>query len=168
MRRTLNALYLGSGILAAVFLALIAISILTQIVGRALGLVVDATEFSGFCLAASTFLGLAYALREGTHVRVGLVIEWLPAGWRRTLECLVCLFSAGSVGWLAWCAAAYTHQSYEFGDLSPGLLAAPLWIPQAGMALGLTIMTLALLDEGIRLLRHGRASYLDNAKGSLE
>ncbi|GHB11206.1 TRAP transporter small permease [Salinicola rhizosphaerae] len=168
MRRTLDALYLTSGVLAALFLMLIAVSILAQIAGRAMGGVIDATEFSGFCMAASTFLGLAYALRGGAHVRVGLLIEALPAHWRRRLESFVCAFSAGILGWLAWCAGTYTLQSYEFGDLSPGLIAAPLWIPQVGMTLGLIVMTIALVDEFWRLARHGHATYIDNDAGSLE
>lgn len=168
MRKRLDAIYLGSGVLAAVFLAMIAISILAQIVGRALGGVIDATEFSGFCLAASIFLGLAYSLRGGAHVRVGLLIEALPDAWRHALECFVCAISAITLGWLTFCAAIYTQQSYAFGDLSPGLIAAPLWIPQVGMTLGLGLMTVALVDELWRLARHGHATYLDNDTGSLE
>ncbi|MFC0269596.1 TRAP transporter small permease [Kushneria aurantia] len=168
MRKSLDSLYLASGVLAAIFLALIAVSILFQIVGRSLGLVVDATEFSGFCLSASTFLGLAYSLRHGAHVRVGLLVDALSGSWRRLLESFVCAVSAGVVGWLCWCAALYTQQSYEYGDLSPGLIAAPLWIPQLGITLGLAIMTVALLDELYRLIRYGRANYIDNDSGSLE
>lgn len=168
MRKVLDALYLTGGVLAALFLALIALSILAQIMVRFFGGVFDATEFSGFCLAASTFLGLAYALRGGAHVRVGLLVEALPAAWRRAFECLVCIVSAVTLGWLTWCAAGYTVQSYAFGDLSPGLIAAPLWIPQVGMTLGLALMTVALVDELWRLARHGHASYIDNDGGSLE
>ncbi|MBZ9558510.1 MULTISPECIES: TRAP transporter small permease [unclassified Modicisalibacter] len=168
MRALLNGLYLASGVFAALFLALIGVSILVQIGGRALGFVVDATEFSGFCLAASTFLGLANALRHGTHVRVGLLVQALGERARRIVELVVCLIAAGVVGWLCWCAALYTRQTYDFCDISPGLIAAPLWIPQTGMTLGLAIMAVALLDDAWQHLRGATASYIANDQGALE
>lgn len=168
MRTLLNALYLSSGVIAAAFLALIGVSILFQIGGRAMGLVVDATEFSGFCLAASTFLGLANSLRNGTHVRVGLLVQSLGEHVRRGVEFVACLISAIVVGWLCWCGALYTLQTYDFGDISPGLIAAPLWIPQTGMTIGLAIMTIALLDDACQHLRGATASYIANDQGALE
>jgi hypothetical protein len=53
-----------------------------------------------------------------------------------------------------------TLTSYRIHDVSQGLVAVPLWIPQSGMALGLTIMAIALLDDLIAVLRHGTPSYL--------
>jgi len=39
------------------------------------------------------------------------------------------------------------YDSFLFGDTSPGLMAVPFWIPQVGMALGASIMTIGLIDE---------------------
>ncbi|HUX24648.1 MAG TPA: TRAP transporter small permease, partial [Burkholderiales bacterium] len=65
MRRFLDVLYTGSGILAGVFLILIAVLTLAQIGGRLLDF--DAysyDDFAGFCMAASSFLGLAHTYRR--------------------------------------------------------------------------------------------------------
>ncbi len=48
-----------------------------------------------------------------------------------------------------------THDSWRFGDLSPGLLAVPIWIPQSVMLAGLTILTIAFVDE-LALILKGR------------
>lgn len=166
-RRLLEGLYFSSGVLAALFLALLAISIIAQIIGRLAGVAVDATEFSGFCMAASSFLGLGYTLRLGGHVRVGMLVETLSEPYRTRLEALVCAFSALLVGWLAWCALKLVLESWVFGDLSPGLLAMPFWIPQSAMALGLGILAVALCDELVSLLRGRSARYIDRGDGAL-
>jgi len=70
MRTFLDRLYLISGYLAALFLLAIGATIVLQIIGRFFGVAIDSTELSGFCLAASSFLGLAYALKGGPHVPV--------------------------------------------------------------------------------------------------
>ena len=54
MRKFLDLLYTGSGILAGVFLVLIAALSLTQICGRLLGFYAYSfDDFAGFCMAAS-------------------------------------------------------------------------------------------------------------------
>lgn len=168
LRRALNGLYSLSGILAAFFLFLIGASIFAQMVGRFFGYAVDATEFSGFSMAASSFLGLAYALRNGAHVRVDILLQNLPLPVQRVLEILCCFAGALFVGYATWCAVTFTLESHEYGDLSPGLLAAPLWIPQTGMSIGLGLLTLALVDDLVVLLRGGMPSYLTNEHASLE
>ena len=86
MRRALDLLYRTCGGLAAMFLAAIAILILTQVVARLTGFFLPAaSDFAGFCLAASSFLALAYTFRAGTHIRVVLLLQRLPAAWRRGL-----------------------------------------------------------------------------------
>lgn len=160
MRIFLDGLYRLSGGLAASFLAAIGLSIVAQVVGRQLGYNVDATGFAGFCLAASTFLGLGYSMRHGAHVRVTLVIDSLPPKLKRILEGWVCLCSLIILSWLTWKAVIFTWQGYVFGEVSPGLIAIPLWIPQSGMVIGLAVMTVAVLDDLIGVLVKREISYL--------
>jgi TRAP-type C4-dicarboxylate transport system permease small subunit len=167
-RRVLDFAYGLSGLLGAFFLAAIAVTIVGQIVARFVGLTMDSTELAGFCLAASTFLGLAYTFRGGAHIRVTLLIGPLAAAPRKWVELWCCGAGALIVGYLAWHAVAFAFQSWEFGDISPGLLAAPFWIPQSGMALGLVILTVALVDETIAVARGREPIYETNAETALE
>jgi len=159
MRKILDGFYLGCGYLAAFFLAMIAVGTVVQVAGREMGKAVEMTELSGFCMAASTFLGLAYTLRSGTHVRVDLFAHRLGPRIRRLLELWATLAGAAVVGGLTCAFAKFTWQSYAFHDVSPGLLAIPFWIPQSGVLLGLFGFTVAFLDDAARILRRGRPSF---------
>ena len=152
MRRALDGLYSSSGLLSAFFLMMIGVTILLQIAGRLLNFAFDATEISGFCMAASTFLGLAYTLRAGAHIRVNLLVGKLAGPNRRLVEIWCCTLGAATFAFFAANAWLMAYESFLFGDTSPGLMAVPFWIPQIGMALGASIMTIGLVDELVQTL----------------
>jgi TRAP-type C4-dicarboxylate transport system permease small subunit len=161
MRRFLDWLYTGSGILAGIFLILIAALSLAQISGRVLGF--DAYSFdyfAGFCMAASSFLGLAHTYRRNEHIRVAMLIDRFHGRARRTLETLCLGTSTFLVCYFAWYAIDMAWTSHIINDVSQGLVPVPLWLPQSGMALGLIIMAIALLDDLLVLLAGGTPSYL--------
>ena len=70
MRKILDLLYLVSGAIAATCLFLIAVTIVAQVIGRIVGVTIDSTESGGFFLAGTTFMGMAWTLKTGGHVRV--------------------------------------------------------------------------------------------------
>ena len=160
MRRALDRLYGFCGGLAALFLAAIAVLILAQIVARLLGLFVPAaSDFAGFCLAASSFLALAYTFRAGGHIRVTLVLQRIPQRWRRGCDLASLAIAASLVGYFAWYTVGLVQDSWHYNDLSEGLVPVPLWIPQSAMAAGLIVLAIALVDELVNVLRGGKASY---------
>jgi TRAP-type C4-dicarboxylate transport system permease small subunit len=161
MRKSLEWLYTGSGILAGVFLVLIAALSLAQICGRLLGFAAYSfDDFAGFCMAASSFLGLAHTYRRNEHIRVALVVDRFSGGKRRLLETLCLAASTFLIGFFAWYATDMASTSYAIDDVSQGLVPVPLWVPQSGMALGLVIMSIALLDDLVTVLTGGTPSYL--------
>jgi len=167
MRRLLDRLYTGSGIAAGLCIVLMALLILAQIVGRWFDIVIPSTEdFSGFLLAAASFMALAYTLRSGGHIRVTLVIGHIHGGVRHLLEGIILLLALLLVGYATGSCTYLVYESWLFDELSQGYIPVPLWIPQLPMALGLLILSTALLDELILLLRGGRPSYLDHDEGS--
>ncbi|UOM36481.1 TRAP transporter small permease [Acuticoccus sp. I52.16.1] len=159
LRQSLDGVYLVSGVLAGLFLMGIALSIIAQIIGRFAGVTIDGTELAGFCMAASTFLGLAYTLKAGTHVRVTLATRALPAVLKRGVEVVCCLIGLAASAYFTYFAIKLVLQSYQFGDVSPGLIAAPFWIPQLGMATGGTLLAIAFVDELIIVLQGGTPGY---------
>lgn len=161
MRPALDFLYRLSGGLSAFFLAMIGVSILCQIGGRFFNITFDATEISGFCMAASTFLGLAYTFNAGAHIRVNLLIGKFEPQNRRMIEIWCC-----GIGFLAFVFFAFnawemTIDSLSFGDTSPGLMAVPFWIPQVGMSLGVSIMAIGFLDELVQVLKGKIPDFAD-------
>jgi TRAP-type C4-dicarboxylate transport system permease small subunit len=160
MRAALDALYRLSGLVAGFFLVAMAALSLMQIVGRLLGYAAHSfDEFAGYAMAASSFLGLAWTFRANEHIRVTLAIERARGGLRRAVE-IACLVAAiAIVGFFAWAAIDMTWTSYQLNDVSMGLVPIQLWIPQSGMALGLAIMVVALVDDLVVVARGAAASY---------
>lgn len=152
MRPALDAVYRMSGLLSAFFLMMIGVTILAQIAGRLLNFTFDATEISGFCMAASTFLGLAYTLNAGAHIRVNLLVGRFGPQIRRRIEIWCCAIGSAAFVFFSFKAWEMAWESFLFGDTSPGLMAVPFWIPQIGMALGATIMAIGLIDQLVQTL----------------
>ncbi|HYF89269.1 TRAP transporter small permease [Azospirillum sp.] len=160
MRTALFILYRTAEILGAVALAAIAVLIITQVGSRLVGrMVPGADELAGYCMAASFFLMLGPALRRGSHIRVGVLVERLHGAPRRAFELACLTFGTALSAYFAWYWLRMTYDSYDFGDLSQGVLPIPLWIPQALMAAGLVVLVIALLDDLVTVLRGGDASY---------
>ncbi len=160
MRRTLNMLYQGSGLLAGFFLVWVAILSLTQIVGRLLGYGAHSfDEFAGYGMAASSFLGLAWTFRCNEHIRVTLAIGRARGGLRRAFEVLCLVVAAILIGFFCWHTMSMVWTSFELNDVSQGLMPVKLWIPQSGLALGLMVMLIALIDDLLVALRGGTPSY---------
>lgn len=163
MRRALDILYALTGLLAAAALVSIALLILAQVGLRAIGLQLQsADDFAGYALVATTILGLAPTYRHNAHIRVGLLIERFPVGTapRQLLERLVTAGSALLVGWAAWTSLKFVHESYIYNEMSQGLLAIPLWMPQSAMAFGFVVFFIALLDDLATDLAGGTQSHL--------
>lgn len=160
LRSLLDGLYRLSGYLAGFFLAAIGALIVAQIVGRFIGVAIDAIEVSGFCMAASTFFGLASAFKHGTHIRVNLLIRRFSGTPRKTAELWCTGIGALAAGYFSYQAIAMVWDTFSFGDMTKGLIIMALWIPQLAMATGAVILTLALADEFVLVLRGREPSYV--------
>ena len=161
MRAALNRLYLASGVLGAACIVAIVAMIVLQIVSRLFGFYVPATdEFAGALLAASAFLGLAYTLRQGAHIRVRLLLMRLAPRWRRVTE-LVCLVT-GTVlmAGIAWYMALDTYYAWKLNDYTGVSIAIPKWTLLAPMAIGAVMLFIAFVDDLIVALVGGTPSYI--------
>lgn len=154
MRTLFDRLFEATGWLAGLFMIGTLLAVLSSIFGRmvpALDLH-GADAYAGYCMAASAFLALATTLRRGEHIRVTLIINRLSdAGYRRMdIFCHVVALVVSSA--LAWYSIQLVQQSLTYNDISTGLDATPLWIPQIGMAVGTTVLALAFVAELVDLL----------------
>jgi len=160
IRRGLNALYLGAGYLAGLFLLAIFALMIGLSAGRQVGLNIPAgDDLVAWCMAATAFLGLAHTFKSGEMIRVGLLFDRLRGGSRRALELFALALAAVLVGFFAWNAARLTYDSWRFNDLAQGAVAVPLWIPQLGYAGGLAVLFVAVVDELVRVLGGRRPTY---------
>ena len=160
MRTTLNTIYRLSGVAAGFFLVMIGVLSLMQISARLLGFAAHSyDEFAGYCMAASTFLGLAWTLRCNDHIRLTLLLAETRGAARRSMEVLCLAIGAAIIGYFAWSTIDMTWTSFVLREPSQGLVPVLLWIPQSGMALGLTVLWIALADDLVVVLSRGQPSY---------
>jgi len=148
--------------LAGACIVLITVMILAQIVGRWFGIIIPSTEdFSGYLLAAASFLALAYTFRHGGHIRVTLLIHNLPSIWQRRLMLLTLIIFMVMVAYGAYHLSYLVYESWMFEELSQGYIPVPLWMPQLPMALGVVIFLIALLDDIISTLMGHTPSFVE-------
>jgi len=152
--------YLASGMASGLCIVLIMLIILAQIVGRMLGFIVPSAEdFSGYCLAAATFLGLAYTFRTGGHIRVTLLINRVPPRFALWFEGSILLLALGLTSFMSYYSINLIWESYIFEDVSYGYIPIPLWIPQVPLGVGCVALNLAVLDDFVGLVRGRIPSY---------
>ena len=181
MRQLLDLLYKASGALAAVSLVAICVIVMAQVLGRVIdavanaltgeqiGLIVpSAAEFSGFFLAGASFLALAYTFRHGGHIRVRLLVQRFSHGAQHVVEIWCLLVALGLAAFFAWNVVLLVIDSWEFHELSVGIIPVPLWIPQSFMALGLIVLTIALLDDLVHVVKGADPSYEGAGEDLLE
>ena len=148
MRSLLNLLYRGTGALAAVFMVGVLAMVIAGIVTREFGIYVRGTDdYAGYCMAAAGFRALAYTFKHGEHIRVTLIIERLSGRARIVMEWLATAFGSAIACTLAFYSVRLVLNSHEFNDISQGVDATPLWIPQLGMAIGTVILAVAFVDD---------------------
>ena len=148
MRKSLDFLYDSAAALAALFMVGLLGMVLLSIVGRQLHINVPGIDaYAGYLMAGCGFLALAHTLKRGEHIRVTLILQFLPSQARRWMErwamaagALLALLFAYYSGRLVW-------QSLEFHDISTGNDATPLWLPQLSMAIGALVFAVASIDE---------------------
>ena len=162
MRKLLDGLYFAAACLAGIAIVAICLLITAQIcfniVARLAGSAWSYTipsyaDFCGYFLSTASFMALAYTLRSGAHIRVGLVVNRLPAGLRWSAELATLTAGAAFAAYGTFWAARLLEESWRFGDKSFGIVAIPIWMPQSFMVLGLGLLALAFLDTLIESLR---------------
>lgn len=148
MRKWLDGLYDASGWLAGLCMILVLAAVTTTILGRLIGFPIGGIDaYAGYAMAGAGFLALASTLKKGEHIRVTLVLSMLQGARRRALELAALLIATLLAGFLALYSIRLVWQSWQYQDISTGIDATPMWIPQILMAVGTVVFFIAFLDE---------------------
>ncbi|MEM9332527.1 MAG: TRAP transporter small permease [Pseudomonadota bacterium] len=163
IRRLLDGLYLAGGIGAALCLIAIVCLIVLQIASRNFGFSFrGGPDYAGYAMAAASFLGFAYALNHGAHIRVSLFLSALGK-FRFWGEVWCYGIGTAITTVFAWFACKFTVESYRFNDISSGLDATPLWIPQISMSVGSILLGVCFWDNLITLVLKGSPNVPENS-----
>jgi len=153
--RAIDAACAAGAALAAVAAALLAAMLiaevaLTSFFGLSQPYVI---EYAIFLQAAVLFAGSGWALRQGAHIRVSVLLAALPPRARRLLDAAGSAFALGILAFAAWALVQQWLRSLDLGSRSFYPMQTPLWIPQGVLTLGICLLVLAFLARLLRLLR---------------
>ena len=148
INKNLNHLYKFSGYLAAFFLILVAVFILIGISSRIFGFYIRGlAEYSGYCMAASSFFALAYTFVEGGHIRITLFLEKISGNKKKYLENWCLVIATFFSGYLAFYFIKMLIISYKFQERSEGADEILIWIPQTSVAIGSSIFFVCIFHK---------------------
>ena len=148
IHKSLNNIYNFSGYIAAFFLILIAVFILTGIASRMFGFYIRGlAEYSGYCMAASSFFALSYTFINGGHIRITLFLEKATGLKKKFLEIWSLTVATIFAGYMSYYFLKMLKISYEFEERSEGADEILIWIPQSSVAIGATLFFLCVLHQ---------------------
>ena len=150
INKSLNNIYNFSGYIAAFFLILIAVFILTGIASRMFGFYIRGlAEYSGYCMAASSFFALSYTFVNGGHIRITLFLEKATGHKKKIIEIWSLLVASIFSAYMSYYFLKMLKISYEFEERSEGADEILIWIPQTSVAIGSTIFFISVFHKFI-------------------
>lgn len=148
MRQWLDRLYRASAALAGLSMVAVLAMVLLTVLSRLLGSAAPGADaYAGYATAGAGFLALASTLKHGEHIRVTLLIGTLQGRLRRWAESGVLVLATALAAFFAFYSVHLVWQSWEINDISVGIDATPMWIPQLLMAVGAVVFLVAICDE---------------------
>lgn len=126
---------------AAVFLATLVVCYAVTL--RSLGhTTIWQTEFAVYLLIFVTFIGGAYGLKRGSHVRVDLLLEALPRRASAVVKLVASLLSLLVIAVVLWKSSGMWWHATTEGWGSGTAWNPPLMYPYAALPLGMLLMAL--------------------------
>ena len=162
MKKALAFVYDAAGYLAAFFVFGIFAVMIAQTIMREVGLRTSgADDLTKWFSAAGAFLAMAHAFRRGDFVRVTLLVEHVGPRARRALEVASLAVASIFCAYLAFWATRSTYESWVYKDMSDGVIAVALWIPQLSFVVGAVLLALAVVEQLVVVLRGGKPIYVE-------
>jgi TRAP-type C4-dicarboxylate transport system permease small subunit len=109
-----------------------------------------ADEYSAYGLAAIIFLGAGYCLKEKGHIRITLVLGFLPVKLARVITFIATAVTTAFMGYLWWYLLKMVQATIRYNSTSGTLTNTPLWIPQTVMLIGAACFLLQLIATTIK------------------
>jgi TRAP-type C4-dicarboxylate transport system permease small subunit len=102
-------------------------------------------ELGGYALAFGSMWPLAWTLRTGGHVRIDILLPYLPGTLCILLDYLAMAVMLSFAGFLSTYSWHLTIDSFLLNARAPSFLGTPLWVPQGFLTLGLTMLAIEAL-----------------------
>jgi TRAP-type C4-dicarboxylate transport system permease small subunit len=167
-QRALDRLVLWTGYLAGALFFGLAFFVTYDVLARTWGQTISlpttrvTDEISGYILVLAATWGLAYTLRTNAHVRIDVLLPYMPPPLRALADVLAMVVMACFAALFAWRIWILVEDSWETGIRSSTYLLMPLWVPQVILGVGFSLLAAAaivaaLADLLAAVLSPGRA-----------
>jgi TRAP-type mannitol/chloroaromatic compound transport system permease small subunit len=177
-KRLVDTVFLWTGYMSGVLFTALSFFITYDVIARKWGyfLGIPTTrvtdEISGYIMALAVTWGFAYTLRTAGHVRIDVLLPYMPERLRRVADFLA-MWTTGFLACLfAWKVWLLVIDSWQSGMRSSTYLLTPMWVPQGILGIGFSFLAIAAvftpvyeIVEGAALRRH-RAAQAGQASAS--
>ena len=103
-------------------------------------------------MGAAVFLAAAFTLRSGSHVRVSLLSNSVPARMVKAIDLAATLLAAALTVYLAYALLAFTWQAHVSGSTSPTIDEVPLVYSRGVMAIGALLLAVQMIARALQNL----------------
>ena len=133
----------------------------TNVVGRYLfGIsLLGSDELQVFIIVGVTFLGAAVVTRRNQHLRMDVLVQFMPEPLRLALRAIEQLLLIVLAGFVISQSFFYARQMLRIGRTSD-MAGVPMWIPHGAVVLGFALVLIVALW---RLIGMARRSPQDSA-----
>ena len=140
------------GWLGATCLFALCVLMIANIVVRSLSTIItwlprdipSAWEYSSYLMAVTFTFGAAMTLRAGGHIRVRLLLALATPPVARALELFASIAGLAYAVFFSYAMSNFAWRAYIADERSLAT-STPLWIPQAMVAFGVTLLMLQLI-----------------------
>jgi len=94
-----------------------------------------------------SFISLAYAQRENSHICVDFLIIKFSEHTRAVWNLMTLAFATVFTAYLSYYAIAFVEKAIRSHEVSVTILTTPMWIPKLAVALGSTMLLLQLVKD---------------------
>ena len=125
----------------------------TGLTPDALGIsLLGSDEVQIFIMVGMTFLGAAVVTRRNMHLRMDVLVRFLPAPVQVSLRIVEQLLLATLAGFVLTQSYFYARQMFRIGRTSD-MTGIPMWIPHGTVALGFGLVLIVAVWRIVRLAR---------------
>lgn len=148
MRRLLQHAYNASLALAGFFLVGIFVLMIGESAFRKFGsYIFGANDLIGWFCAAAGFLALPATFIRGDMVRVGFIVDHIPAPARKVVLIGCLIIALVFVTYMLYAVSGYMWTSWKFDDKTQGMIEVAVWIPKSSFLIGVALLWIAIADE---------------------
>ncbi len=145
----------AGGILAALFIALMAVLIFIEVIMRYVfnSPTTWTEEIVGYCLQIAAFIGAAYVLEKRRHIRVSILLDKVSEKMRTLLLMLSDVLGFFFCSVIFWKSGVWVLESYRVHEASYGILHFPLYTVRVVLPLIMFFLSINFINDFVTDLR---------------